>query len=73
MENNSKYDRDKLKEHQKLRGLSQYGKSYVYIICPFCGTKVRAFIWSLAGGGKKCPECKAIHTSYNVTIPLKSK
>jgi len=70
MEYTSKYDRDKQKEYTSTRGLAQHGKSYIYITCPFCSTKVRAFIWSLSGGGKKCPECKAIHTSYGFSLPL---
>lgn len=33
---------------------SEFGRSSVTIICPFCGTYVTAFLWSLAGSGKRC-------------------
>ena len=36
------------------------GRSTIWITCPFCGTETECFIWSLAGGGKRC-ECGAIH------------
>jgi hypothetical protein len=39
------------------------------ITCPFCGTKVVAYVWSLSGSGKKCPGCLALHCSFT-TIPL---
>ena len=42
-------------------GASLMGRSYIYITCPFCGQEVKAYIWSLAGSGKKCP-CGAKHT-----------
>ena len=42
-------------------GARLMGRSYIYILCPFCGTRVRAYIWSLAGSGKKCL-CGAKHT-----------
>jgi hypothetical protein len=30
------------------------GRSYIYIRCPYCGARVRAHVWSLAGSGKNC-------------------
>lgn len=53
--------------HQE-RGSGYYsqasGRSYTYLQCPFCNTaNIKAFIWSLSGGGKKCPECKAVLSS----------
>lgn len=30
--------------------------------CPFCGTEVVAYLWSLSGGGKCCPGCRALLT-----------
>jgi hypothetical protein len=39
------------------------GRSYYYITCPICDCVVKAYIWSLAGSGKKC-KCGAIHTTY---------
>lgn len=32
--------------------------------CPFCGEEVWAYKWSLAGSGKKCPQCGAKHGSF---------
>ena len=37
------------------------GKSSVFISCPFCGWEVEAYLWSLAGVGKRCPGCGAMH------------
>lgn len=36
------------------------GRTYTYITCPFCRASVRAYIWSLTGGGKRCT-CGALH------------
>ena len=30
------------------------GRTVVYIKCPYCGAEVRAYVWSLAGCGKRC-------------------
>ena len=38
------------------------GRSSITIICPWCGSHVEAFTWSLSGGGKRC-ECGAIFGS----------
>jgi len=46
---------------------SDHGKSSVDIKCPFCGSITTAYLWSLAGSGKKC-ECGAKHTYLNGTI-----
>lgn len=35
----------------------------IFIDCPFCKAEVRAYVWSLAGGGKRC-ECGAIFSAY---------
>jgi uncharacterized radical SAM superfamily Fe-S cluster-containing enzyme len=48
--------------------ISEHARSRVEIVCPFCNTKVWAYIWSLAGSGKKCPKCGAIHTCYYGTV-----
>jgi len=45
-----------------VRHAYQVGRSYCYIRCPFCDLTVKAYVWSLAGGGKKCPRCGALHT-----------
>lgn len=69
----SKYNRDNIKRYSSLGYYSDYGRSYVYIVCPFCDTEVKAFVWSLAGSGKKCPSCKALHTNHGYSIPLKQE
>lgn len=43
---------------------SRMGRSTITIRCPFCATQFEAFVWSLAGGGKRCPTCRAFHGSY---------
>ena len=35
-------------------GRSEIGRSRITIICPFCQARVVAYLWSLAGGGKRC-------------------
>ena len=32
----------------------EMGRSSVDIKCPFCGDVTKAYLWSLAGSGKKC-------------------
>ena len=50
-------------------GVREHGRSTVFITCPFCGWKTEAYIWSLAGSGKRCPneDCRA-HLLYGVAI-----
>ena len=36
------------------------GRSTIKIDCPFCGNTVTAYVWSLAGCGKKC-YCGVLH------------
>lgn len=42
-------------------GVSRMGRSTIYITCPWCGNEFVAYLWSLAGSGKRCPVCKALH------------
>lgn len=37
------------------------GRTQIVIQCPFCPEKFNAYIWSLAGNGKKCSSCGALH------------
>ena len=39
---------------------SEHGRSYYSIKCGFCSGYFDAFKWSLRGGGKRCPHCKAL-------------
>ena len=42
-------------------GRSEMGRSYIWIECPFCSSAaVKGYIWSLAGGGKRCEECDSL-------------
>ena len=36
------------------------GRSTVIITCPFCDVRTEAYLWSLAGSGKRC-DCGAVH------------
>lgn len=36
------------------------GRSYYSVGCPFCNGTFIAYKWSLRGGGKRCPDCKAL-------------
>lgn len=38
------------------------GGSYAIIECPFCGCETEARLWSLAGSGKRCSGCGAVHS-----------
>jgi hypothetical protein len=46
------------------------GKSYIYIKCPFCNTKTRAYVWSLAGSGKRCDGCDAQFASFGMAYRI---
>ena len=54
------------REHERTGTYSAFGRSYCYITCPFCNESVKAYIWSLAAGGKRC-SCGALHTNYGNT------
>jgi hypothetical protein len=50
--------------------VSEMGKRRTRIECPFCLAVFWAFHWSLAGGGKKCPNCGALHASFGQAYPI---
>lgn len=58
------------RDHQKYGYHSRFGTSSCKIQCPFCGTVTIAYVWSLAGGGKRCTNktCRALHTSFGQTF-----
>lgn len=43
--------------------ISEMGRSRVTAECPYCGEHLKVYLWSLAGGGKRCP-CGALITKY---------
>lgn len=48
------------REYTYRPGRSEMGRSSVIITCPFCHGEIEAFVWSMAGIGKRC-NCGAIH------------
>jgi hypothetical protein len=52
------------------RVISEMGRRRIEIECPFCFEQFWAFVWSLSGGGKRCPNCRAMHTSHGTAHPL---
>lgn len=49
-------------------GLKPPSSNYSVCQCPFCGSPVRAYWWSLAGSGKRC-DCGAKFDSALVYTP----
>lgn len=60
------------REYEVIRRHSAMGRTRILIECPFCGAEVWAFVWSLAGSGKRCP-CGALHGSLGTTKELKAE
>ena len=56
------------KQYRIKASKSEFGSSCYYIECPFCRREIKAYIWSLAGCGKRC-YCGAKHTYLNGTVP----
>jgi len=52
------------------RVISEMGRRRVEIECPFCDNRFWAFPWSIAGVGKKCPNCGSMHALFGVAYPL---
>lgn len=62
-----KYDDENAKQYEVVRtGCKPPSSNWSDIKCPFCAAVVRAYWWSIAGGGKKC-SCGAKHNSYGYT------
>ena len=40
-------------------GLESPSSRIVYFDCPWCEIEIKAYVWSMCGGGKRC-ECGAI-------------
>ena len=41
-------------------GLEHTSSNTIYFNCPFCEDEIKAYVWSLCGGGKRCPGCGAL-------------
>jgi hypothetical protein len=50
--------------------ISEMGRRRIEIECPFCFATFWAYVWSLYGGGKRCPNCRAFHTGKGLAQPL---
>lgn len=50
--------------------ISEMGKRRIEIECPFCFATFWAYVWSISGGGKRCTNCGAMHTSYGFAYPV---
>jgi hypothetical protein len=59
-----------MEQREHVRGAynPKFGRSTCHITCPFCSHVCVAYLWSLGGGGKRCPGCGAKHTNYGVTV-----
>src|SRR5688572_26090181 len=49
------------RQWQLINTTTEMGRSRYEIMCPWCGYTFTAFLWSLAGSGKRCPYCKSLH------------
>jgi len=66
--NNATYKKSKIyKGHSAANGATT-----ALIVCGWCGGKTEAYIWSMAGSGKKCAYCPAVHASFGMS-ELKDK
>lgn len=45
------------------------GRTMITIRCPWCNETFDAYVWSLAGSGKRCPNCRSLHTSASAWRP----
>lgn len=65
----------KIREHRAFNYIGRYGRSSINIKCPWCGSKVEAFVWSLAGSGKRCDVCPDVihYTRISAKKPGPSK
>lgn len=51
-----------VREYTVTNDRSTFGRSTIDIRCPFCQSITTAFVWSLAGSGKRCENrsCRAL-------------
>lgn len=53
-------------------GLEHTSSNTIYFNCPFCEVEVKAYTWSICGGGKKCG-CGAFFGSSGMAYKLPEK
>lgn len=59
------------REYEVVSQTLEYPSSIVWhISCPWCGGSVKAYLWSLSGGGKRC-ECGAVFSAQGVAYKKK--
>lgn len=48
-----------------IRKWVEMGRTRIEVVCPFCGCHLIAYVWSLAGSGKRCEnkKCRAMMDS----------
>jgi len=63
----STYDYDNCKPFDVLAHTQEHGKSRMHVVCPHCDADFWAYKWSICGGGKKCPQCGAMHNSSGMS------
>lgn len=61
MEESVNHRGEEVRNHDGLYSIVSLGRGRksAKVDCPFCNTAVNCFVWSINGGGKKCP-CGAI-------------
>jgi hypothetical protein len=55
------------RDYKSFNYSSEFSRSNILIECPFCNNRIRAYVWSLCGCGKKCA-CGAIHSGSGETF-----
>jgi hypothetical protein len=58
------------REFKTFGVISEMGKRRIEVECPFCLDRFWAYLWSLSGGGKRCPNCGAMHASHGSAYPV---
>lgn len=68
----SKPECEKLPYKVLSQGLEHPSSVTWHIECPYCFAEVKAYLWSLCGGGKRC-NCGALFgshgTAYKLSVP----
>lgn len=56
-------------------GCEGTGRTWAWLKCPFCQLETKAYVWSLAGGGRLCQtkSCRAKFTSFGMCYPAEGR